>query len=63
MDQENKKVDCMRCKHFAVTWNPRFPRACKLYGFQGRELPSVTVLSSTGSLCVGYEEKPVKKQK
>jgi hypothetical protein len=63
MSIDNNKVDCLKCTHFAMTWEPRSPRACKLFGFKSSCLPSVTVLNSTGNACMGFERKGVKKEK
>ena len=57
MDNESKRVDCFQCKHFYVTWDPRFPRGCKVFGFKTRQLPSVAVFSSSGEPCEGFERK------
>jgi hypothetical protein len=51
------KVDCYNCKHFAVTWEPKFPRSCKFFGFKTTQLPSMAVLKSSGSPCEGFERK------
>ena len=58
MDKENvERIDCFKCKHFAVSWNPSFPRACKLFGFKTAQMPSVAVLTSSGEPCEGFERK------
>jgi hypothetical protein len=58
MQNERKdKVDCYQCKHFAVTWEPKFPRSCKLFGFKTTQLPSVAVMKSSGVPCEGFERK------
>ena len=56
---ENKKseINCIKCVHFVTTWNPKFPRACRLYGFQGKQWPSIMVFNSTGEPCLGYVQK------
>lgn len=60
MKAENtNKIDCLKCVHFAVTWNPRMPKSCKLYGFKSAGMPSAVVLKSTGSECMGFEKKEV----
>ncbi len=51
------RIDCLRCKHFAVTWDPKFPRSCRLYGFKTRNMPSAEVFRNTGTPCLGYEKK------
>ena len=60
-DEYDEKVDCFHCVHFYVTWEPRFPKACRLFGFKSANLPSVAVFESTGSVCMGYEPKEIKK--
>ena len=52
-----RKIDCVQCKHFMVTWNPKFPRGCKLYGFRSASFPSVEVFKATGEDCMGFEKK------
>ena len=52
-----KKVNCFQCKHFHTTWNPKFPRACKAYGFKTKEMPSALVLKTTGTECMQFEPK------
>ena len=54
---EDRKVNCFQCRHFTVTWNSKFPRACKFYGFKTAEFPSATILRTTGSACLGFEKK------
>lgn len=45
------KVNCFDCVHFYITWDKSFPRGCRALSFKGREMPSVTVLSSSGMEC------------
>ena len=52
-----KKANCFACKYFAVTWEPKRPKACKLFGFKSAELPSIAVYKSTGADCMGFEKK------
>ena len=59
MSIENNRIDCLKCKHFAVTWEPKHPKSCKLYGFKSTTLPSVAVFKSTGSECLGFEKKTI----
>jgi hypothetical protein len=49
--------DCVRCRHFKVTWEPAFPRACLLYGLKCRDMPSAEVFRSTGRHCFSFELK------
>ena len=49
--------DCLRCRHFKVTWEPAFPRACQLFGVKCRNLPSMEVFLSTGKHCFAFQVK------
>jgi len=57
-----EKIDCFHCVHFAVTWEPKHPRSCTLFGFKSAELPSIAVEKSSGAPCGGFERKPDRKQ-
>jgi hypothetical protein len=45
------RIDCRRCRHFYVTWEPRFPNGCQLFGFKSKTNPSVAVWEATGAPC------------
>ena len=63
MESDNlKKINCFRCKHYANTWEPDFPRACRFFGFKAAQLPSVVVFNATGEPCVVFEDKEAHKQ-
>jgi len=51
------KADCSKCKYYAVTWQPKFPHACKLLDFKSKKIPSIVAFDSTGAECVGFEPK------
>jgi hypothetical protein len=54
---ETQRVDCMKCRHFYVTWDTKFPKGCKAFGFKSQTMPSITVLSSSGKPCMNFELK------
>ncbi|TYP68075.1 uracil-DNA glycosylase [Paenibacillus methanolicus] len=58
MNATPPRIDCMKCRHYYVTWDPAFPRGCRAFGFKTRALPSQTVLSSSGKACMNFEPKP-----
>ncbi len=62
---EQERIDCFMCRHFYVTWDRNFPKGCRAMGFKTREMPSVTVLKSSGQECLRYEpkESPAKRDK
>jgi len=56
------KINCFKCIYFAVTWDPKFPKGCKFFGFKSAEAPSVSVRASTGADCACFVEKETKKK-
>ena len=52
-----KNINCFKCVYFYITWDPKFPKACKFFEFKSRGMPSITVFQSTGSNCIAFEEK------
>lgn len=57
-----ERVNCMKCKHYYVTYDPKIPRGCRFYRFTSAQLPSIVVKKETASDCVGFEvRKPQKK--
>ncbi|HBV95763.1 MAG TPA: uracil-DNA glycosylase [Desulfotomaculum sp.] len=52
-----EKPNCFNCIHFYITWEKTTPNGCRLYGIKTKHNPSKVVLSSTGTGCLGYEEK------
>jgi hypothetical protein len=49
--------NCLKCKHYFVTWNQYTPHGCRRYGIQSRQLPSLVVVSAGSGECQGFEEK------
>jgi hypothetical protein len=47
----------MKCRHFYITWDPKFPNGCKAFGFKTQSLPSRDVLASSGKPCLTFEAK------
>jgi hypothetical protein len=50
--------NCLRCRHFHVSWDPQFPRACRVFEIKSRELPSLEVYRATGTHCPSFELSP-----
>ncbi|OQY35654.1 MAG: uracil-DNA glycosylase [Spirochaetaceae bacterium 4572_59] len=60
---KNKVPNCLRCEHFFVTWDPAFPRGCRIFGIKSRSLPSMEVRKATGRQCPSFKESArLKKQ-
>ncbi|GAA3406407.1 uracil-DNA glycosylase [Paenibacillus hodogayensis] len=55
---EQKRIDCLKCIHFYVTWDPKLPKGCKAFGFKSQGLPSQVVFSSSGKPCMHFAAKP-----
>ncbi|ATH07733.1 hypothetical protein BIY24_07175 [Halobacteriovorax marinus] len=51
------KPACLKCVHYKASWDPKNPRACKLYGFSSKFLPSQVVKRETGTECQGFKMK------
>jgi len=49
--------NCLMCRHFKVTWEPAYPRACMLFGVKCTALPSAEIFLSTGKHCFAFEAK------
>ena len=50
-------INCFKCVYFSITWDPKFPKACRFFGFKSAGMPSATVFNSTGGECVAFEKK------
>ena len=53
----NERPHCQQCQHFGVSWEPRMPYLCRLFGFKSRQLPCLEVLRNDGCLCRGFLKK------
>lgn len=51
--------NCYQCKHFAISWQPSAPYACRLLGFKSRVLPAIEVMRIDGRTCLGFTAKAV----
>lgn len=51
---------CAGCRHYHVTYEPRFPYGCKLFGFKSRRAPVIEVVMATHQPCQGYEARPTR---
>lgn len=53
----NEKINCQKCIYFYVTWDPSYPKGCKLYGFKSMNLPYILVKQSTGLPCDKFTQR------
>ena len=49
--------NCLVCKHFKITWEAAFPRACVLFGLKCKTMPSTEVFLATGKHCFSFQPK------
>ena len=49
---DQRQPNCLICRHYYVTHDPRQPRGCKAYGFKSRDLPALVVRSVSGKPCL-----------
>ena len=49
---------CPRCVHYFVTWDPNFPKGCRLFGIKSRALPSMEVRLANNRDCPAFAPKP-----
>ncbi|MDR2494681.1 MAG: hypothetical protein LBD24_05595 [Spirochaetaceae bacterium] len=52
--------DCITCRYFKVTWEPAYPRSCRLFGIKSRALPSIEVFRATGRHCPSFQRREKK---
>lgn len=52
-----KRINCFKCIHFYITWDPNNPRGCKYFGFKTKLLPSLSVFQSSGRICQAFVKK------
>ncbi|MBF0159606.1 MAG: uracil-DNA glycosylase [Magnetococcales bacterium] len=50
-------ADCLKCRHYRVTWDRDHPRGCAAMGFKGLSVPAQQVQRISGSDCLGFEPK------
>lgn len=51
-------VNCMKCKHFYITHDPKIPRGCRVYQIQTQGIPSQIVKrANQGQECIGFKPK------
>jgi len=59
---EEKRANCLKCKHYFITWDAQRPRGCRVFGFKSDKLPSQIVEKETGQECNSFQEKKISKE-
>ncbi|MBV9121039.1 MAG: uracil-DNA glycosylase [Chloroflexi bacterium] len=57
-ERERRAVNCLQCRHYQITWDPRTPYGCAALGFKSRQMPSIVVRQSSGLECQAFVAKP-----
>ncbi|KKI89626.1 uracil-DNA glycosylase [Bacillus sp. SA1-12] len=57
---KEQAVNCIKCRHFFVTWDRMYPNGCRAYGFKSASRPAIMVRKSSGITCLKYEPKAIK---
>ncbi|MFP4483290.1 MAG: hypothetical protein ACLFO1_00400 [Spirochaetaceae bacterium] len=53
-----KAPNCLKCRHYRVTWDPAFPRGCEIFGIKSKRMPSIVVKETTGHHCPSFVQNP-----
>ncbi len=54
---ENRRVACLKCRYYKVTWDVQRPYGCRAHGFKSPRNPSLIVYESSGIECQLFEPK------
>jgi len=50
-------IQCIKCTHYHVTWDKRFPHGCRFWNVKSQRMPHIIVYESLGKLCEYFSEK------
>jgi len=56
---EKRRIACLKCRYYHVTWDARKPYGCRAHGFKTHRNPALVVFESSGIECQLFEEKSV----
>lgn len=57
---QNNTVDrslCRKCKHYYVTWDPKYPHGCRGFNMESKQHPGLVVQKNSGQECLLFEPK------
>lgn len=57
------RINCQKCTHYYVTWDPRFPHGCRAMNFKSKEMPYIQVARNTGHECLLFTPKTPDRKK
>jgi hypothetical protein len=56
-DSKAQFSNCLECKHYFITWDPKFPYGCRGMHFKSKRQPQLDVLESSGQTCLMFVKK------
>ncbi len=56
-EDEGRRIACIRCRYYQVTWDARRPYGCRAHGFKTHRNPAVVVYETSGIECQLFEPK------
>ena len=51
------EIRCCNCKHFYITYKPKFPYGCKAFGIISRNIPFLEIKQVSGTNCALFSKK------
>ena len=58
------KPNCIKCKHYFITFDADAPKGCRIYGIKSSSMPTTIIKQANNGMdCIGFIEKPQKKEK
>lgn len=54
---QRTQINCYACRHFYITYEPKFPYGCRAVGFKSRLMPSQEMVNNSGIECQLFTEK------
>jgi len=56
-EKSQSQINCLKCVHYKVSWDPSFPHSCTVFGIKSRYMPALEVFRTTGNNCPSFREK------
>lgn len=55
--------NCLKCKHYYITFDQYAPKGCRVYKIKSSSMPSIIVKqANNGNECIGFEAKENKEK-
>lgn len=54
---QRTEINCLSCRHFFITYDPRFPYGCRAVGFKSRLMPAQEMYNNSGLVCLLFAGK------